>query len=250
LDDASLRNLLEAVQAGNTDIDAAMMALEHLPYADLGFAKVDHHRQLRSGLAESVYAPGKSPEQVVVICRELLTQPDGAVVATRCDEAQAKAISACFPEAEIDASSGLAILRRASEQIDGSVIVVSAGTVDLPVANEALGTLIALGVDAQHVGDVGVAGLHRLLASAHLLKDASVIIAVAGMEGALASVVAGLASAPVIAVPTSTGYGTGLGGVAALMTMLNSCAPGLAVVNIDNGYGAAVFALSILLAKR
>lgn len=250
MDNSSLRSLLEDVRSGRADIDSAIKALEHLPYADLGFAKIDHHREIRSGLAESVYAPGKSPEQVVRITSELVDRTSGAVIITRCDESQAKALVAAFPEAEVEALSGLVVVSASTERLDGSVIVVSAGTVDLPVALEALGTLKALGVEAEHLGDVGVAGIHRLLSEVERLSSAKVIIAVAGMEGALASVVAGLVEAPVIAVPTSAGYGTGLGGVAALMTMLNSCAPGLAVVNIDNGYGAAVFARSILVSKK
>ena len=207
MDRNAIRRLLEEVQAGRLDVEAAAARLRRLPYEDLRFAKVDHHRALRGGAAEAVFCPGKSPGQVVAIVRRL-AEHHANVLATRAGA-------------------------------DVAAAVAAAGTADLPVAEEAALVAEALDNRVERVYDCGVAGLHRLLDHYDLLAEANAIVAVAGMEGALPSVIGGLVDRPVIAVPTSVGYGASLGGLAALLAMLNSCAPGVSVVNIDNGYGAA-----------
>lgn len=250
MDEAGLKRLLEAFKASQMSIDEAAERLRELPYADLGFSKVDHHRELRSGLAESVYAPGKTPSEVAEIVGELLLKNTGAILVTRASRDQYEALDNVAWDATFHERSGMIVVREASSQVDGVVTVVSAGTADAHVAEECFVTLDALGIKATTVSDVGVAGIHRLFGSLDEIRAADVVIVVAGMEGALASVVAGLVSAPVIGVPTSVGYGAGAGGIAPLLTMMNSCAPGVAVVNIDNGYGAAVFAWTILAGCR
>ena len=246
MDENSLRNLLDRLQSGRIGIDEAVDELRFLPYADLGMAKVDHHRELRSGFAEAIYGPGKTPAQVAAVCRELLNHSNGAVLVTRADPNQYKAVLEIEPEALYYSEPKLIVARAAEDNPTGVVLVASAGTADQPVAEEAALTLEALGTKVERLRDVGVAGLHRLLAHRESLQQADIVIVIAGMEGALASIVGGLVAAPVIAVPTSVGYGAGAGGITPLLAMLNSCAPGVAVVNIDNGFGAAVFAATIL----
>ncbi len=235
----SLRALLVAVQSGDTSLDDALTRLRKLPFEDVGYARIDHHRPLRTGAPEVVFAEGKTAEQVAGIVEHMLAA-NSDVLVTRLSSEKAKALPADGYDAVARTWS-----RRVGAFVDrgrGRVQVVCAGTSDLPVAQEALVTLEMMGNRATLTTDVGVAGLHRILAVRDELAEAEAIITVAGMEGALPGVVAGLVDRPVIAVPTSVGYGTGAGGFAALLTMLNSCAPGLTVVNIDNGFGAAMAA--------
>jgi NCAIR mutase (PurE)-related protein len=260
MDENAIRQLLDDVRSGSLDPDDAVARLRRLPFADIGFARVDHHRPLRQGLLEAVYAPGKTPEQCAAIVAELLAEPAGQpVLLTRADPDQAAAAmdrnpgwlrTPTSPAAEQGARGAIQDLslvswRPASER-PGRVFVVTAGTADLPVAEECNATLVALGLRPELLTDCGVAGIHRLLVSAEDLADADAVVVVAGMEGALASLVAGVTPAPVVAVPTSTGYGAAFDGIAALLAMLSSCAAGVTVVGIDNGFGAAC-ALSRLL---
>jgi NCAIR mutase (PurE)-related protein len=244
--DPSLRALLEDVAGGATSPADALDRLRTLPFADLGFARVDHHRQLRQGFPEAVYAPGKTPAQCAAIVAELVAGPTaGPVLLTRADEATAAVALAAVPDGHYDPVARLAVWKPLPRRT-GSAVVACAGTADLPVAEEAAATLAALGWPPVRLTDVGVAGIHRLLAEEPVLQAADVIVVVAGMEGALASAVGGLAAAPIISVPTSVGYGSSLEGVTALLAMLASCAPGVAVMGIDNGYGAACAAARIL----
>ena len=237
MDEAAIRRLLEEVRAGDTSPDDAVDALRRLPYSDLGFATVDHHRQVRQGMAEAIYGPGKTPDQVARIAAELLARSDeAAVVLPRADAAQVSAAIEANPGADV---RGTTVVWRPAPARPERVVLLTAGTADLPVADECAATLTAHGLRPIRITDVGVAGIHRLLARADELTDADAVIVVAGMEGALASVIGGLTGAPVIAVPTSVGYGAGLEGVTALLGMLASCAAGITVVGIDNGYGAA-----------
>ena len=237
MDEPALRRLLDDVRSGAVDPDEAVRSLRHLPYADLGFARVDHHRHLRQGLAEAVYGPGKTPAQCAEIVGELLARSDEApILLTRADDDQIAAAVAANPGA---VRTGRTVVWRPAPTRPERVVLVTAGTADLPVADECAATLHAHGIDAVRLTDVGVAGVHRLLASVDVLADADAVVVVAGMEGALASLVGGLAAGPVIAVPTSVGYGAALEGVTALLAMLSSCAAGLTVVGIDNGFGAA-----------
>ena len=236
MDEPGLRALVEALQRGDVDADEALARLARLPYADLGFAKIDHHRSLRQGVAEAVYGPGKTAAQCAGVVAELLAGGDAPVVLTRADDAQ---VAACLEVAPGGARSGTTVVWRPAPARPEQVALVTAGTADLPVADECAATLAAYGVDAVRVTDVGVAGIHRLLDRVDDLLDADAVVVVAGMEGALASVVGGLVPAPVVAVPTSTGYGAGLEGVTALLGMHASCAAGITVVGIDNGFGAA-----------
>ncbi len=246
MDEASLRELLDGVRAGSISADDAVAQLRRLPVADLGFARVDHHRALRQGLAEAVYGPGKQPDQLSAIVGELLSAGRSTVMATRVDDAQADAALAANPGG---ARHGATLVWRPAPIRAERVAVVTAGTADLPVADECATVLEAHGLRPLRITDVGVAGLHRVLDAADELAAADAVIVVAGMEGALASVIGGLTPAPVIAVPTSTGYGAGLEGVTALLAMLASCAAGLVVVGIDNGYGAAVAVLRLLAGR-
>jgi NCAIR mutase (PurE)-related protein len=239
-----VRRLLEAVRRGRLSVDRAVERLRTLPFEDLGFAKVDHHRALRQGFPEVVYARGKSPAEVAGIVRSMLARPGSHnILVTRAEPAVYLRVRRLTPKAEFFPRSGVILVRR-SRQIHGRglILVVSAGTSDIPVAEEAAVTAEAMGNRVETIYDVGVAGLHRLLEHRRQLAAARVIICVAGMEGALPSVVAGMVAVPVIAVPTSTGYGASLGGLAALLGMLNSCAANVAVVNIDNGFGAGCVA--------
>jgi hypothetical protein len=242
-----LRQLLEQVKGGQVEIDEAMERLRHLPYEDLGFARVDHHRQLRKGFPEVIFCPGKTNEQIIRIFESLASRGNN-VLATRAkpEAFEALAQTGKFPTARYDELARTIVLEQKELPPSKSVLpIVTAGTADLPVAMEAKVTAEIMGQRTELVCDVGVAGLHRLLVSVPRLNEANILIVVAGMEGALASVVGGLVSCPVIAVPTSIGYGANFQGVAALLTMLNSCASGITVVNIDNGFSAAVTATMI-----
>ena len=241
-----LREILSSVKDGGLDVDAALGAIKHLPFDDLGFARVDHHRELRVGLPEVIFGQSKSGAQIAAVAGRLRDAGQNVLV-TRLDAPTAAAVLELLPEMDYDPVSrtGAIVVNRGRVPTRGTVLVVAAGTTDLPVAEEAARTLEVFGQPVARLHDVGVSGLHRLLACKEQLVTASVLIVVAGMEGALPSVVAGLVDRPVIAVPTSVGYGASFGGLAALLAMLNSCAAGVTVVNIDNGFGAAVAAAAI-----
>ncbi len=238
------------MREGTTSIDAALKQLRRLPVEDLGFARLDTHRELRLGMPEAVYAEGKTREQVLAIARRLLESTTSPVLVTRAAPETGAALEQTFPEATYDPSARLVVVRseeRANAREDlGTTAVVTAGTSDIPVAQEAALTLEAMGGKVERISDVGVAGLHRLLEVQDVLQEADVVIVVAGMEGALPTLVGGLTPAPVIAVPTSVGYGASFEGLAALLGMLNSCSAGILVTNIDNGFGAAAAALRLL----
>ena len=240
---ARLRDLLQQVGGGSLSVDEAMEQLKHMPYEDLGFAKIDHHRGLRLGLPEVIYGEGKSARQIVAITTRML-EHGANVLITRLDSEKVQPLLAAFPDARYDEDARAATLLRqpVEKKGRGRIVVACAGTSDISVSEEAALTAEMLGNDVERIHDVGVAGLHRLFAHRESLRDAAVLIVVAGMEGALPSVVGGLVERPVIAVPTSIGYGASFGGLAALLAMLNSCAPGITVVNIDNGFGAGVAA--------
>jgi NCAIR mutase (PurE)-related protein len=241
----ALRELLEAVRDGKLSPSQGVTRLRDLPFEDLGFAKIDHHRSLRVGLPEVIYSAGKTPAQVAEIFARMAAQSN-VVLATRASLEMYERVRSVVPDAEFHPLSGCIALRRDSvKRGRGVIAVLSAGTSDLPVAEEAAVTAEVMGNEVECVHDVGVAGLHRLLAHRELLTRARVLIVCAGMEGALPSVVAGQVAAPVISVPTSVGYGASFGGLAALLGMLNSCAPNTAVVNIDNGFGAGYLASMI-----
>jgi len=243
MNELELRELLEQVKAGNIGPDDALNSLRRLPFADLGHAKIDHHRNLRTGAPEAVYGPNKTPEQCVSIVGELLEHGSGPVLLSRADDEQIEAVTEAHPAATVvDAT----VIWRPADQRTNKVVVAAAGTADLPVADEACAVLHAHGITATRLTDIGVAGLHRLLAVLDELLDAEVIITIAGMEGALATAIGGLSSAPVIAVPTSVGYGAAFEGVTALLAMHATCAAGITVVGIDNGFGAAMAAMRIL----
>ena len=251
MDRSEVRDLLRRVAAGQTDVDSAVDTLAAGPladgqgFADLGFARLDTHRALRTGDPEVVYAAGKTSDQTVALLRALHERPGTRpALATRADAATLDAIAAAFPDAVLDREAGCAALGELPPP-RGTVAVVAAGTSDGPVAAEAAFVTRAFGAAVQRVDDVGVSGLHRLLAVRPVLDGADCVVVVAGMEGALPSVVGGLVGTPLVAVPTSVGYGASFGGLAALLAMLNSCAPGVAVVNIDNGFGAGVFAARV-----
>ena len=237
----TILELLRSVRAGETAPETALRELAKLPYEDAGFARIDHHRHLRLGLPEVIYAAGKTPAQVGEIFARMATA-GGSVLATRADAKAAAAVIERVPEAVYHEQARIIGLRRPESGNHGSLAVVCAGTSDLPAAEEAAVTAEYLGLRVFRVWDAGVAGLHRILAERETLRAARAVIVCAGMEGALPSVVGGLVAAPVIAVPTSVGYGAAFGGVAALLGMLNSCSPNVCVVNIDNGFGAAYVA--------
>jgi len=245
MNERSLRELLGAVQAGNVSVEAALATFKDFPYNDLGFAKIDHHREVRQGFPEVIYCAGKTTEQIVSIFRELAEKSTGNLLATRAKRQVYEAVVAKVAGAEYHDLARVIVLRRGEQRRLGSILVVSAGTSDLPVAEEAAITAEVMGNRVERLYDTGVAGIHRLLSQRDKLRAARVVIVVAGMEGALASVVGGLVDKPVIAVPTSVGYGANFGGLAALLAMLNSCASGVGVVNIDNGFGAGYLASSI-----
>jgi NCAIR mutase (PurE)-related protein len=241
--------LLEKVRSGVVRPEAALSELANLPFEDLGYARVDHHRALRQGLPEVIFGQGKTAEQISGISRRILLAGQNVLV-TRLDADAAPEVLLAVPELVHNptARTALALVNPVQVQAGGKVLVVTAGTSDLPVAEEALETLRAAGVPAERLFDVGVAGLHRLLEAVPLLRSARALIVVAGMEGALPSVVGGLVATPVVAVPTSTGYGAAFEGVTALFGMLTSCASGVTVVNIDNGFGAAMAVLRLIRA--
>jgi NCAIR mutase (PurE)-related protein len=247
VDKELIRQLLTQVADGRLTPDDALEQLKSLPFEDLGFAHIDHHRTLRKGHPETILCAGKTTEQIVAIAARLVER-GSLVLGTRISDEAAAACLQQWAHTDFDSSARTVVIRPAdAEQTDpvGRLLVVSAGTSDIPVAQEAVVTARTMGANAEAVFDVGVAGIHRLFAHAEQLRQANVIVVVAGMEGALASVVGGLVDVPVIAVPTSVGYGASFGGVAALLSMLNSCASGVLVVNIDNGYGAGYAAAVI-----
>jgi len=238
----SIRKLFDQVRKGKLTPDEAVDRLRHLPFEDLGFAKVDHHRALRKGMPEVIFGPGKTPLQVSRIFSQL-AQHGGNILATRATPAQFAAVKKLCSRAEYrELARAIALKQDRKKYGKGKIAIVSAGTSDIPVAEEALVTAELMGNDVEHLYDVGVAGIHRLLAHRASLTTAHVVIVCAGMEGALPSVVAGLVGVPVIAVPTSVGYGASFNGLAALLSMMNSCASNVSVVNIDNGFGAGYVA--------
>jgi pyridinium-3,5-biscarboxylic acid mononucleotide synthase len=244
VDREKVRALLQQVAAGEVTPEQALGRLRALPVEDLRFARVDLHRSLRHGVPEAVFCQGKTPEQVVAIVRRLAAEHDN-VLCTRVDPVIGDALSASGLECRLHPDARLAVIKPRRADLVGLIAVVSAGTSDMAVAEEAAVTAETMGNRVERLYDCGVAGLHRLVPHLDVLNEANAIVAVAGMEGALPSVIGGLVDRPVIAVPTSVGYGASLGGVAALLAMLNSCAPGVSVVNIDNGYGAAAQANQI-----
>jgi NCAIR mutase (PurE)-related protein len=238
-----LEDLLKKVRAGKTSIDGAIAQLKSLPFEDLGYARIDHHRSLRKGFPEVIWGEGKSAGQMLSIMRQL-KKKDQNILITRLDERKAKAIQKVFPKSQYHPRSKVLtyLIHPWKSEGKGTILVITAGTTDIPVAEEAVVTAQFMGNCVETLYDVGVAGIHRLLYERERMEAARILIVVAGMEGALPSVVAGLVDCPVIAVPTSIGYGTSFGGITALLAMLNSCASGVAVVNIDNGFGAGYMA--------
>ncbi len=246
MNENELRHLLTAIGAGELSVDEGVERLRTLPFEDAGVALIDHHRELRQGVPEVVLGEKKSVEQIAAIVRRM-AERGGNVLVTRLSADKAGAVCALFPKGEYDAAGRTFVLTQKPVPLTGrgKIVIVCAGTSDIPVAREAAVTARAFGNEVEEIVDVGVAGIHRLFARMEALRTAAVVIVVAGMEGALPSVVGGLVSVPVIAVPTSVGYGAAFGGVAALLGMLNSCAGGVTVVNIDNGFGAAFAATRI-----
>ena len=241
----AIRSLLKKVKSGKLSVDKAMEGLKNLPFEELHFAKIDHHRSIRTGYPEVIYSQGKSLAQLVMIFEKLLKK-SGNIMATRASKEAYEAVRKKIPDAVYHEAAGIITVDRSKiKKQKGIIAVVTAGTSDIPVAEEAAVTAEELGNEVLRVYDVGVAGIHRLFASMGNINKASVLVVVAGMEGALASVVGGLVDKPVIAVPTSIGYGASFGGLAALLAMLNSCASGVGVVNIDNGFGAGFLASKI-----
>jgi NCAIR mutase (PurE)-related protein len=237
-----LRELLEQVRAGAVDIDAALGRMRHLPFEDLGFAKLDHHRALRHGMPEVIFAKGKTKEQTATIAERLLERAPNVLI-TRADPTTAEFVTRRLECAEyLPLSSAIRFWRDKTVRGKGKIAVVCAGTSDMPVAEEAQVTAEVMGNEVEAIHDIGVAGIHRLISNSAKLMEARVVIVCAGMEGALPSAVGGLVSCPVIAVPTSVGYGASFNGLAALLGMLNSCASNVTVVNIDNGFGAGYVA--------
>lgn len=252
MDERWLRGLLEDHRSGGVSTDAAMHALRHFPVDDLGFANIDTHRRLRCGFPEVIFAPGKTTEHLIGIVGRMLSHGHNVLV-TRTSPEQAASLHEAFPteQPEVHPTSGMVVYRReeVSDTGRGTVLILCAGTADLPIAEEAMLTTTLMGNRAELIADVGVAGLHRLLRHRARIAAAEIVIVVAGMDAALPSVVAGLVDRPVIAVPTSTGYGASFGGLAALLAMLNACAAGVTVVNIDNGFGAG-YAAALMNRRR
>ncbi len=237
-----IRRLLQGIKEGSVSVEEALLALKEKPFEDIGYAKVDMHRKLRQGAAEVIYGAGKTPEQIMGIVDVMIKKGQNTILITRLSEEAADLVGKIYPlKYQREARCGIVGNLPAPDGI-GKIIVATGGTSDIPVAEEAALTASVLGNEVVRLYDVGVAGLHRTLAHLDQIMSASVIIAIAGMEGALASVIGGLADCPVIAVPTSVGYGASFGGLSALFSMLNSCASGVTVVNIDNGFGAGYFA--------
>jgi NCAIR mutase (PurE)-related protein len=245
MDSNELHKLLENVKNGTVDIEHAFKEIKQLPYEDLGFAKVDHHRNIRNGYPEVIYCEGKTTYQIAEIVKKLMAKNNN-ILATRASKEAYEAILEVTQDAEYHADARIVVVKRKEIIVTDKVIaVVTAGTSDIPVAEEAAITAEVMGNKVDRIFDVGVAGIHRLFSKMDTIMDANVVIVVAGMEGALASVIGGMVDKPVIAVPTSVGYGANFGGLAALLTMLNSCASGIGVVNIDNGFGAGYLASTI-----
>ncbi len=239
-----IKDMLNLVKSGEMEIQEAEQLLKDLPYEDLGYAKLDHHRALRSGFGETVFCQGKPDPYLVEIYRKFYER-DGEVLGTRAGKEQFELVKSVVPEVQYDPISRILKVERTDKERKGCVAVCTGGTADIPVAEEAAQTAEYFGCHVDRIFDVGVAGIHRLLSQRDRIRNANCIIAVAGMEGALGTVIAGLADCPVIAVPTSVGYGASFHGLSALLTMLNSCANGISVVNIDNGYGAGYLATQI-----
>ena len=234
-----IKNLLEAVKDNKVNIEEAIEKLEDLPFKDLGFAKIDNHREMRVGYPEVIYCEGKTVEQVRDIVKFMVTKNNN-ILGTRANEEMYNAVKEICKEAEYNKLGRTITIKKKEQPLtDSYIAIVAAGTSDLPVVEEAYETAKILGNKAEKITDVGVAGIHRLFSRLDVIRGAKVVIVIAGMEGALASVIGGLVDKPVIAVPTSVGYGANFGGIAALLSMLNSCASGVSVVNIDNGFGAA-----------
>jgi pyridinium-3,5-biscarboxylic acid mononucleotide synthase len=245
MDNEALRKLLEDVKNGGVSVDNALTELKLLPFEDLGFAKIDHHRNLRNGYPEVIYCQGKTVEQIKIIVSRLMER-DNNIMATRAGREVFEGILEVTSDAVYHEAARIVVVKKRELQTSEKVIaIVTAGTSDIPVAEEAAITAETMGNKVDRIYDVGVAGIHRLLAQTETLMQANVLVVVAGMEGALASVVGGLVDKPVIACPTSVGYGANFGGLSALLTMLNSCASGIGVVNIDNGFGAGYLASMI-----
>ncbi|MSS09217.1 nickel pincer cofactor biosynthesis protein LarB [Clostridium sp. WB02_MRS01] len=239
-----INDMLNLVKSGEMEIQEAEQLLKDLPYEDLGYAKLDHHRALRSGFGETVFCQGKPDPYLVEIYRKFYER-DGEVLGTRASEEQFELVKSVVPEVQYDSISRILKVEQPEKERKGCVAVCTGGTADIPVAEEAAQTAEYFGCHVDRIYDVGVAGIHRLLSQRDRIRNANCIVAVAGMEGALGTVIAGLADCPVIAVPTSVGYGASFHGLSALLTMLNSCANGISVVNIDNGYGAGYLATQI-----
>jgi len=246
LDSKKLKQILESIKSGGVSVEDAISKLKHLPYEDISFAKVDHHRHLRQGVPEVIFAAGKTDEQVISIAKAMYKKSRSFLVSRATERIY---IKLKIKKALFHPASGMISIGEEKKK-KGNILVLTAGTSDIPVADEAAVTSSFLGSRVNTVYDVGVAGLHRLMGNKDLMKEARVIIVVAGMEGALPSVVGGMTDKPVIAVPTSVGYGTSFGGITALFAMLNSCVPGIAVMNIDNGFGAGVLAHKINLLQK
>lgn len=246
MNNLQIKNILNSVKKGSINIEKALDVLKHLPYEELNFAKIDHHRHIRQGIPEVIFASGKTEEQVINIARAMLKKSKGFLI-TKATERIYNSLN--IKGAFFHHASGMISIGGKKKKI-GNIVVLTAGTSDIPVAEEAAVTASFLGSKVNTIYDVGVAGLHRLMGSAKHLKDARVIIVVAGMEGALPSVIGGMTDKPIIGVPTSVGYGTSLGGFTALFAMLNSCVPGIAVMNINNGFGAGVLAHKINTLKH
>lgn len=245
MDSASLKQLLQDVKEGRVSPDEAVTRLRHMPFEDLGFAKIDHHRRLRAGMPEVIFSQGKTAAQVAKIFKSMAAQ-GGNVLATRATVEHFRGVKKVAPSAEYrEIARAITLQQEHAVYGKGTIVVISAGTSDIPVAEEALVTAEIMGNKVAHLYDVGVAGIHRILQNRKTLDDARVIVVCAGMEGALPSVVGGLVRTPVIAVPTSVGYGASFNGLAALLGMLNSCASNVSVVNIDNGFGAGYVASMI-----
>jgi NCAIR mutase (PurE)-related protein len=237
-----IEKALEELRRGRISVKRALAALKDFPYHDLGFAKLDSHRKMRRGFPEVIFGKGKTPEQIIKIAGKIISH-DGMLLVTKADRNIYRRLKRIYPKAHFAKAASLVYLCKAlPARKKGTVLIITAGTADLPAAEEARVTLEVMGNTVETLYDVGVAGIHRLLDKRNVLERANVLIVIAGMEGALASVVSGLVSKPVIAVPTSVGYGASFGGIAALLTMMNSCSPGVSVVNIDNGFGAGYFA--------
>lgn len=238
------REVLEQVKNGSLSVEEAEQYFRREPFEELGYAKLDIHRKLRSGFPEVIFCPGKSDEHLLQIFRRIYEE-EGEVLGTRATEEQYRLLKAQMPEVEYDALSRIVKLEKPGKKLVGQIAVCTAGTADIPVAEEAAQTAEYFGSRVERIYDVGVSGIHRLLSQVEVIQSANCVVAVAGMEGALGSVIGGLVDKPVIAVPTSVGYGANLNGLSALLTMINSCANGVAVVNIDNGYGAGYLATQI-----